>query len=418
MSCHVARVFLSATIIALLHASHALAQQPPPGYQLLTAPQASGGLLLVRRPAAPSAVQLLRQGFHEVAPFFDGRPQALGGYADRGERYAEAVFRASSRQLPLAGVAFSIIGKDAGTLGFAFDTPHTFAQSLPILLQLTGGQTSAATACAPPPQHWQIVPFPDGSGQMELPEGWRVTGGSRGTGVTAEGPHGVIVRAAQSIVMTRAAAARLPQPPFPVADPTDPVTPFQAVGTYWSALRAQQGLPVVRVTRILRVTPMRPPAGFLHDAFLEAEVDFQGRPYHAVAHVLVSGVTGGTFLYQESGGGAPSECFAEHLPTLMRILGSAQTASHVIAEALQRAARSQRESHDIWWDATRNQERARDRMASNWTEAFRGTRIVQDTQTGARHDVNLAYSADLVRRLNQGEGYDRYREIPLWELNQ
>ncbi len=418
MSCHVARLILSASFIALLPAPHALAQQPPPGYQLLTAPQTSGGLLLARRPAAPNAVHLLRQGFHEVAPFFDARPLALGGYVEQGDRYAEAAFQTSSRQMPLAGVAFSIIGKGEGTLGFAFDTPQTFAQSLPRLLQLTGGQLSGATGCAPPPQHWQVVPFPDGSGQMELPEGWRITGGGRGTGVTAEGPHGVIVRAAQSIVMTRVAASQLPQPPFPVADPTDPVTPFLAVGMYWSALRAQQGLPVVRVTRILRVTPMPPPGGFLHDAYLEVDVDFQGKPYHALAHVLVGGITGGTYLYQETGGGSPSECFAEHLPTLMRILGSAQTASHVIAETLQRAAQSQRESHDIWWDATRNQERARDRMANNWTEAFRGTRVVQDTQTGTRHDVNLAYSGDLVGRLNQQEGYERYREIPLWELNQ
>jgi len=42
---------------------------------------------------------------------------------------------------------------------------------------------------------------------------------------------------------------------------------------------------------------------------------------------------------------------------------------------------------------------------ANWTEAFRGTRIVEDTRTGQWRDVDLAYSGDTVRRLNEREGY-------------
>lgn len=404
---------------ALVYFHPASGQQLPQGYQLLTAPQTSGGLLLARREGLRSATQLLLQGFREVAPFFDRRPEAVGGYAEAQDQYAEAGFRTTSRQLPLTGVAFAMIGKGAGTLGFVFDTPNALAQSLPRLLQLAGAsEGGAAAGCAPPPQRWQVVPFPDGSGQIQLPEGWRITGASRGT-VSAEGPHGVVTRAAQAMVMTRAAASRMRGAPFPVADPTDPLTPFMAVGAYWSALRQQQGLPAIRVTRVLQVTPVVPPtSGFIHDAFLDLEVDFQGRPFRAVAHILVGAVMDGLYLYQESGGGSPAECFAEHLPTLMQILGSAQTASHVINEVLQRARRSQQEAHDIWWDATRSQDRARERMHNNWTEAFRGTRVVEDTRTGARSDVNLGYSAEIVRRLNQQEGYDRYREIPLRDLNQ
>ncbi len=50
--------------------------------------------------------------------------------------------------------------------------------------------------------------------------------------------------------------------------------------------------------------------------------------------------------------------------------------------------------------------------------APRGTRVVEDTRTGTRSDVNLGYSGEIVRRLNQREGYERYREIPLRDLNQ
>ena len=167
------------------------------------------------------------------------------------------------------------------------------------------------------------------------------------------------------------------------------------------------------------MTPVVPPSsGFIQDAYLDLEIDFQGQPHRALSHVLVSPVMNGIYLYQESSGGSLAECFAENLPTLIRILGSARTASHVINEILQRAHRSQQEAHDIWWDAIRNQERARDRMHDNWTEVFRGTRVVEDTQTGTRGDVNLGYSTEIVRRLNQQEGYERYREIPLRDLNQ
>jgi hypothetical protein len=317
-------------------------------------------------------------------------------------------------------VAFAVVGKGAGTLGFAFDTPNALAQSLPRLLQLAGAsEGGVAAGCAPPPQRWQVVPFPDGSGQIQLPEGWRITGASQGA-VSAEGPQGLINRAIQFRVMTRAAASQMPLPVgLPVADPTDPVTPLLAVWAYVASLNQQQGLPAARMTRVLQVTPVVPPtSGFIHNVFLDLEVDFQGRPYRAVSHVLVSAVMGGFYLYQESNGLAPAECFAEHLPTFMQIIGSAQTASHVINEILQRARQSQREAHDIWWDATRSQDRARERMHNNWTEAFRGTRVIEDTQTGTRSDVSLGYSAEIVRRLNQQEGYDRYREIPLRDLNQ
>jgi hypothetical protein len=101
----------------------------------------------------------------------------------------------------------------------------------------------------------------------------------------------------------------------------------------------------------------------------------------------------------------------------MQILTSAQTAGHIVRERLDNARRSSQEANDIMWQTIQNRNRAQDRAHANWTEAFRGTRIVEDTRTGRWHDVDLAYSADTVRRLNEREGYDRYREIPLRDLN-
>ncbi len=420
MSRHASCLLLSAVLVALVGISPASAQQPPPGYQLLTAPQASGGLLLSRRQGAASAVQLLRQGFREVAPFFDRRPEALGAYADLRDQYAQAGFLTTSRQAVLNGVAFATITSGGGTLGFAFDSPQTLRQSLPRLLQLAGvSEGGAAAACAPPPQRWQVVPFPDGSGQIQLPEGWRITSAQQGV-VSAEGPQGLINRGQQVTLMTRAGAAQsFTGVPFPVVDPIDPVTPLLAAWAHAAAFNRQQGLPPAQVRRVLTVAPAPPPAGFIHHALVDLEVDLQGRTYHTLSHILVSAIMpGGLYLYHESNGMAPVECFNEHLPTLMQILGSAQTASHVVRERLERARRDQQEAHEIWWDATRNRNRSLDKISDDWTETRRGTRVIEDTQTGTRSDADLAYSADIVRRLNREEGYDRYREIPLRDLNQ
>jgi len=79
---------------------------------------------------------------------------------------------------------------------------------------------------------------------------------------------------------------------------------------------------------------------------------------------------------------------------------------------------SLREAGEIWRQSTQNRNQAVNRMHDNWTEAFRGTRVVEDTRTGARRDVNLGYSTEIVQRLNQQEGHEPYREIPLRDLNQ
>jgi hypothetical protein len=51
--------------------------------------------------------------------------------------------------------------------------------------------------------------------------------------------------------------------------------------------------------------------------------------------------------------------------------------------------------------------------ASRQDEIIRGYRTVEDTQTGYHKDVDLGYSKEIVDKLNEKEGYNRYKEIPL-----
>jgi len=397
-------------------------QGVPPGYQLLTDPQTSGGLLIAQRQGVTAATPLLIHAFNEAVTFFDGRPRAVGGVRDAHDQQAEAGFQATIQRAPVAGVAIATIRGGIGTVGFAFDSPNTIARTLPRLLQLGDSPAGGSQGgCPPPPVNWQVVPYPDGSGQIQLPQGWQITGAHKGA-VSAEGPHGKINRF-HAFVMTRAGAAQAAQllpgaaPPLPVADPTDPATVLVAVWSHISAANQRQGLPPFRITRIAKVEPQPVVQGFTHTAFIELELETQGAMYYNRSLVNIGTPMAGNYLYYESNVAARTECFAQNYVPLMQILISAQTAGHVVRERLDHARRSSQEASDIMWQTIQNRNRAQDRAHANWTEAFRGTRIVEDTRTGQWRDVDLAYSGDTVRRLNEREGYPRYREIPLRDLN-
>jgi len=269
-----------------------------------------------------------------------------------------------------------------------------------------------------------VVLYPDGSGQIQLPEGWKITGAHKGM-VSASGPHGDVNHSIWIQMMTRAGAASIygsglaPGPlPYPVADPTDPVAVLQVKWAHVAAQMRQQGHPATRITRIIEAAPRPVAQGLLSDTLVDLEYEFQGALYRNISHVILGAVAmDGSYLYYESNEASRSECFGQNLPTLIRIADSAQTAGHVVRERLENAMNSLRQAGEIYRQTIQNRNQAQDRSNANWTEAFRGTRIVEDTRTGQWRDVDLAYSGDTVRRLNEREGYPRYREIPLRDLN-
>jgi len=400
----------------------ALAQpQVPHGYRLLTDQGVPGGHLVATRPGTGSATDLLTKALKEVAGFFQWGPEAVGGFRDTEDRRAEVFFRAGLHRSPVGGIAYAIVGGGTGTTGFVFDSPQTLARSVPRLMQLTG---SAGGAPAPPPAlNWQDTPFPDGSGWMRIPDGWVITFAQKGM-ASAQGPHGVVERGIWTPVYTRAAAAQLPRIggmplPGPVFDPTDPVTALQAHISYLNTVNQQQGIATRRILRVIEAAPTPPVPGYSQAAYIDYEYEMSGRRYRCIQYVMLGNVSvAGSWIFYTTYVASPSETFPQNLPILLEIWGSSRTAQHVLQERVEKAMQSLREAGEIHRQATGSRERAQQRMHNKWTEVIRGTRIVEDSLTGDRRSVNLAWSKDIVRKLNQSEGYDRYREIPLWQLNQ
>ena len=402
-------------------ASPATAQQPAAqGYQLLTDPQVSGGHLIATRPGTGSATALLAQALKEVVGFFDGRPQAVGGARDTADQRAEVVFRAMLRGSPVGGIGYAIVGGGTGTAGFVFDSPQTIRQSLPRLMQLAGGGAGPAPA---PALNWREQPYPDGSGSMRLPEGWAISMSHKGM-AAAKGPHGWVESGIWGPVLTRAAAAQVSAAlrapiTIPVIDPTDPVTVLQANTAYLNTSNQARGVPPRNILRIIETAPAPLVPGYAQAAYIDYEMEISGMRYRSIQYMLLGNINAdGTWILYNPYVASASESFAQNLPVLLEIWASARTAQHVIQERLDNAMRSLREAGEIYRQTVQNRERSQQRMNDKWTEVFRGTRIVEDTLTGERRDVDLTWSRDVVRWLNQAEGTDRYREIPLWQLNQ
>jgi hypothetical protein len=252
--------------------------------------------------------------------------------------------------------------------------------------------------------------------------------------VEARGPHGFVARGLWAPVYTRAAAqaaiqmnlqqaASLGIPPLPflglVADPTDPVSVLRDLTPQFNVYAQQSGMPPESILRIVEVAPAQQAPGVSQSAFLDYELESGGVRYRRVALLTLGALTtGGTWIFVSSHVTSRVETFAQNLPVLMEIWGSAQTAQWVYTERLENAMRSLREANQIWEQSTANRQRSEEKVHNMWIEVIRGTRIVEDTDTGRRTDVNLGWSTEIVQTLNHAEGRDRYREIPLWELNQ
>jgi hypothetical protein len=408
---------LSVVFFLLVLAHPATAQQIPPGYDLLSDPRVSGALLVNSRPGSGGATALMRQSLGEVHAFF-GQLRLLGAFEYDHDRRLEVLFIATAGRSPVQGLGIATTEPGKGTVGYAFDSPQTIAQTLPVLLSLAGSGGQDPTSAL----RWQTRSFPDDSGQIELPDGWQITFAHKGM-VAAEGPHGEIERGVATPVMSRAGAARLgamaQQLPMPVLDPTDPVSALAGVWAYGAAAVSRAGRPAARITQVREATqaPM-PMSGLSQAAYVDFDFERRGEIRRSLALAII-GTMGpdGQWLFYQTYVAAPARSFAHNLPVLVRIWNSALTARHVVQERLNTALENLKQAGEIWRQATQNRQRSLDRSHADWTEAIRGTRTIVDTRTGDRANVDLHYARDIVRKLNQREP-DRYREVPLRDLLQ
>jgi enamine deaminase RidA (YjgF/YER057c/UK114 family) len=113
---------------------------------------------------------------------------------------------------------------------------------------------------------------------------------------------------------------------------------------------------------------------------------------------------------------SPVENFARYLPTMIRIWESRQVSGRVLRERLADIQKNLHEIDNIIQQTYENRQASLDRIGADWTEVIRDQTVVEDSPVGERRYVPLSSVNELIRGLNEAAGYERYRHIPLREL--
>lgn len=393
----------------------------PPGYTFVAGDAPASGRLVAQQPGN-SASSLLIQAVRDVAPFFDAPLDVAGGFRDQGDRVAQAFFLGSVKNAPVAGVVVVTVADGSGAIDFAFGPPPSIdatirSMSLPAAVA-PGTESGARGTPATQATGWQTYSYPDGSGQVLLPAGWQITVAQRGL-VGATGPHGMLHKGLEVEVMSTAHAQMLqgmgsPAPSMAVvADPVDPVSAMVAIlpqvgrinGRTWQVTNVRQAVPY----------PVQYPLS--HAAFVdldEIEGDLQLRCLASV--ILAAPQGGGIWIYAQSQVCDRPQTFAQNLPVLLQIWGSAETSPQEFRRRFEGVLQSMGEIGEIL-DAGRQSSTVNlDRGHEAQIEALRGTRVIQDLSTGERFDANLAYADQIVEALNAQPGSPGYAAIPRADL--
>jgi hypothetical protein len=378
----------------------------------------ASGEAIYARIGGGSATQRLGEGFSQLEDYLAGL-QPVGAYREHGDARAQALFRADRDGRPVVGVAIATTGPNGELLAVAFDEAARAEQTIPTLLQALGGVTAGQATSARPEVQWTTASIPDGSGQVRIPVGWRVIGGSRGA-VDVQGPGGEIMSLGlgMPVMLPEATISPLTGQPMPGvinAPWTDPPTALaQLLPQVAEVTRAMNpSAPWMEFHRVVEAAPVNSAVGG-QAAFVLWDLAYGGQPYRSLAYIDMGRPVGGQWMFYTSMVSAPVGRFEEALPVMMESWQRGWNIDpQVFQDRLQGALQTMRETHEIWRQGNAGTQRVMDDAQADWTEAFRGTRVVRDLATGEEGSVDLGWVDQTVDRLNEREGWNRYEPIPL-----
>ena len=264
---------------------------------------------------------------------------------------------------------------------------------------------SAATA---PAAKTTTYTFPDGTGSIEIPDGWQTTNQSCMGGITINGPEGqtvlvgigceVLTPDSQLVQMhnqlvAQARAMRLPPPP-PIAMLVAPFSaPADAVKNLFpqfSAFSQAKGLPALRLDKIIQTTDA--PAAFPNGKAALIDLAFtktqagRAAAFRASAQVETYPIGPGTWGMFVTELAAPDAIFARDLPLMQQTAQSLQCNGEVIQQitnqiiwqnnqrfcAFEESMRQRNCAFDRQMESWRHQQRVQSRSNDEFDEYIRG----------------------------------------------
>ncbi|MGO8928530.1 MAG: hypothetical protein ACLQU3_16805 [Limisphaerales bacterium] len=314
--------------------------------------------------------------------------------------------------------------------------------------RLSGGANSPAGAAGPAIK-MAVYAFPDGTGTIQLPAGWKTGAQTCIHRVRVEGPAGQWVTLGQSYSVNtpgsfivqnqKQLVARARQMGFPppkpiemlVAPYTGPVDALKNLLPQLSQMSQKRGGPTITLDKILE-EPKPAQAGFprgqASTVYFAVTRTKGGVPtrYRARAQIETWVVGQGAWSMYLSELVAPDATFDNDWPVMFAIAQSLKTDPQAVQRATDRSIQAQNQSFQAMQktyatqvaafdDYMKSQQRnslIRDRSAADFDEVIHGQRTVEDTRTGERTSLDLGNVNEIVDKLNERDP-DRYIQIPL-----
>jgi hypothetical protein len=394
------RTLTQTLTFAALTAAACGAQRPlPQGFRELTA--SGSGRVIASDRQERSAAAGLDGAFQSLATYFDAAVQPVHTVATADQRNVQTGFTAVMNGEAMRGYAVAAETKSGVNVTLLFDKAAAFAGSFNALSEAWRETLPAA----PPETPLQRQRLADGSGAISVPAGWQLN--AQNAMVSGWGPEGYVDLGINTQVYDPRALGGM----FGFRPPV--VSPYGNAAENFREITEKLTNAAPGSVRVLEATrvPWWPqgPAATVHFT-----APLQGVQLEGVALVLTQPVGMGTFMYYVSSVSAPAGRFNENLPVLLRIWKSWKTDDRVFQARLDDAMKSMRRVGEIVREVADNQRAAMERSSSAWDHYIRGDWPVEERATGRRADVENADK--LVERLNEREGYNRYRVVPYADL--
>ena len=275
--------------------------------------------------------------------------------------------------------------------------------TLLLLLTATGPAVAQNAGAYRPGQSWQRVQFPDGSGSIALPPGWRLNS-ARQAAAEMQGPRAEAVAVGITMPVGPPQFAQAGSLAGPYLLPPDAFAWVSEVVARRGGYSAQ--------TRIVEVAPTPPLTQNGRTAYLLADQMNHGRPYRSFA--LVNSATLGNgywqWQYYMTLLTAPAEVFPQALPQMTEIWQSWSISQGEMNRRTAQAMLTMQETNRIM------QSTAEGRRTTEWHQrltgmTLQGRWVVEDTTTGQRQELSSQEINSLFERFP-----GRYRVVPSSDL--
>jgi hypothetical protein len=281
----------------------------------------------------------------------------------------------------------------------------TATRALPIVLVLLLALAAAAPAqnagVHRPGQSWPRVQFPDGSGSIALPPGWRLNSAHQAA-AEMQGPRAEAVAVGITMAVGPPQFAQAGSLAGPYLPPPDAFAWVSEVVARRGGYSAQ--------TRIVEVAPTPPLTQNGRTAYLLADQMNRGRPYRSFALVNSAALGNGFWQYYMTLLTAPAEVFPLALPQMTEIWQSWSISQGEMNRRTAQAMLTMQETNRIM------QSTAEGRRTTEWHQrltgmTLQGRWVVEDTTTGQRQELSSQEINSLFERFP-----GRYRVVPSSDL--